>query len=310
VGLLGWLLTKVEWSTIGSQFGRLHYGWILPALLLPAASLSLMSLRWSKVLHLLGTPMSLKNALRLTLVGQFFNSFLPGATGGDIYKISSVICLYPEQKGLAASSVIIDRIFATLALLMVGCFSFLAFSRLWLGLLEKQSLSPSVLVIVCLGGVLVLFLAFLALLKLGRLPKKITESLGTYISSLRAARIHGINTLVPLSGISLAIHLCNFTGAYFLARALSIEVTYLQMLCLMPVILLAILLPISINGHGIREVVIIGFFTVLGIHGQPGASARDISIAFSMLYVAADFCWCLPGAGIFLLGREARSAIA
>ena len=109
--------------------------------------------------------------------------------------------------------------------------------------------------------------------------------------------------MLPLLGLSLAIHLINFTGVYSIARALSIEVTYLQILALMPILLLITMLPLSINGHGLREFVIIGYFTLIQAHSPTGGSARELSISLSLIYVMTDLCWCIPGAVRYLCNR-------
>jgi len=302
-GLLGWLVLKIDWATIGRQLGSLQVCWLLLALAMPAGALYLMSLRWTKIVNLLGLPMEQPELLRLTLVGQFFNSFLPGATGGDLYKISTICGQLSCQKALAASSVLIDRVFATVALLIVGLSSFLGLRSLWLSILGNGNRVPSVAFLLVLAAVLAASVLLLVLLLRGAFSASLSEKIRNTLTTLRHSGLHDRRAVVTLSLSSLVIHLLNFSGAYFLTRALSVEVSYPQMMALMPVLLLAVLLPLSINGHGIREVVIIGYFTILDIHGQPGASPREISVAFSMLYVAMDSFWCLPGAAIFLLRR-------
>lgn len=308
VGLLTWLLTRVEWQAVGKQLANAELGWFFLALAMPAGALAVMSLRWRRVLQLLGISKGFPEVLRLTLIGQFFNSFLPGATGGDLYKITSVCLLHPERKALAASSVVIDRIFATIALGIMGCLSVLGFHKLWLSVFAETKISAP-WVLGALAALAVLCgLGLLALWKTNRIPKGLAGKVQTYLGALGEAQIHHPSAMLPLSLQSLAIHFMNFSGAFFLAKALQIDVSYLQMLSLMPVLLLAVLLPLSINGHGIRELVLIGYFSMLNIHSATSSSARDISITFSMLYVIVDSLWCLPGAVLFLNKRRNQEA--
>jgi len=104
--------------------------------------------------------------------------------------------------------------------------------------------------------------------------------------------------------IALAMHLVIVTVAYFFARALGISMSYLQALIMMPVIALFVMLPITISGHGLRELLLIGYFTEMGVTltGNPGGAVRETAIAFSLIMVANDLLWALPG-GIWYLLR-------
>ena len=104
--------------------------------------------------------------------------------------------------------------------------------------------------------------------------------------------------------LSFAIHITNFSIAYLFARALGISITYLQILLMMPVVLFLVLLPITINGHGLRELLLIGYFTQMGIalSGHPESGAREIAIALSLVLVTNDLLWSIPG-GIWYLAR-------
>ncbi|MGI9089289.1 MAG: lysylphosphatidylglycerol synthase domain-containing protein [Chthoniobacterales bacterium] len=58
----------------------------------------------------------LQAVFTLTWADQFFNSILPGSSGGDVLKIYQVCRLAPDRKAAAASTVFVDRLSAVLAL--------------------------------------------------------------------------------------------------------------------------------------------------------------------------------------------------
>lgn len=308
LGLLLWLASKLERGDIAAQFSRADPLWFSTALCLPGLALMLMAARLSMALGRGGVKLPWPAALRLTLTGQFFNAFLPGATGGDIYKVSVVCTENPGRRAVAASIVIIDRLFALLALLLLGSLSFLSLKKLWISLWPETELSSTAILLPALGlllvGICVGLIVFVGPLS-RRLPITRLRSL---LTELAATGLHRPRTAAPLLALSLLVHLLNFTGTYLAARALNIPLDYLQVLALMPVLLLVILVPVSVNGHGIRELVLIGFFTAFSIGTAEGAGPRELAITLSLAYVAMDCFWCLPGALLFLLTRGARNS--
>jgi biotin operon repressor len=97
--------------------------------------------------------------------------------------------------------------------------------------------------------------------------------------------------------LAFAIHIANFVGVYFLARSLRVDITCFQVLVMMPLVFLFVMLPITINGHGLRELLLIGYFTHLGVHisGQTDIGYRESAVALSLLLVANDLLWSLAG---------------
>jgi hypothetical protein len=73
------------------------------------------------------------------------------------------------------------------------------------------------------------------------------------------------------------------------------------MLEMIPVISIFIMLPITINGHGLRELLLIAYFTQFGatIPGSVAPIEREIAIAFSLLMVTNDLVWAIPGGIVY-----------
>ncbi len=67
------------------------------------------------------------------------------------------------------------------------------------------------------------------------------------------------------------------------------------------------MLPVTVNGHGLREVLLIYYFKSLhiGLTSRPGAEAQEVVVALSVLLVVNDFLWNLPG-GLYYLMRKQR----
>jgi uncharacterized protein (TIRG00374 family) len=73
-----------------------------------AASALLTFYRWWLLVRALELPFGLANAVRLGLVGYFFNTVLPGSVGGDVVKAVG-IAREQTRRALAISTVLFDR---------------------------------------------------------------------------------------------------------------------------------------------------------------------------------------------------------
>ena len=83
-------------------------------------------------------------------------------------------------------------------------------------------------------------------------------------------------------------------ASWLLARAIELDVSYTLLAVVMPLVLVATLVPISIAGFGVREG---GYVALLA---EAGISAGDATL-FSLLNVAALAIATLPGAFALLL---------
>jgi uncharacterized membrane protein YbhN (UPF0104 family) len=89
---------------------------------------------------------------------------------------------------------------------------------------------------------------------------------------------------------------------YVLALGLKIEVSAIDCLVLVPPVILATTLPISIAGWGVREQAMVTVFGLIGVAAQ---SSGVLSILLGLITTAA----CLPG-GLFWLAMADRASVA
>jgi glycosyltransferase 2 family protein len=108
--------------------------------------------RWYLLVRCQGLPLTLGNALRLGMIGCFFNLVLPGSVGGDIAK-AAALAREQSRRTVAVSTVIMDRIIGLWGLAwLVG----LVGTGFWLtGQLDGEAGAKSKLVIEITAGILV-----------------------------------------------------------------------------------------------------------------------------------------------------------
>ncbi|HJT75843.1 MAG TPA: lysylphosphatidylglycerol synthase transmembrane domain-containing protein [Gemmataceae bacterium] len=101
-----------------------------------AISLLITFVRWYVLVRAQELPFTLFNAVRLGLVGYFFNIFLPGSVSGDVVK-AAFLARDQSRRTVAVATVVMDRVLA-----LWGLFWFVAVLGLvfWaLGMLEPST---------------------------------------------------------------------------------------------------------------------------------------------------------------------------
>ncbi|HET6249317.1 MAG TPA: lysylphosphatidylglycerol synthase transmembrane domain-containing protein [Tepidisphaeraceae bacterium] len=92
---------------------------LLGALLVLPISYFITSRRWHLLLEALDIHISQATAFVLNMVGSFYNSFMPGSTGGDLVK-AYYAAKHTTHKVRAVLSVIVDRLIGVIALIILG----------------------------------------------------------------------------------------------------------------------------------------------------------------------------------------------
>ena len=250
--------------------GRLDFSVLLHARdygLLAAAGLALLASmlapvwRWTWMIRVQGLSVPTLTALRFLWLGYFAGMFLPGATGGDLAKAYAACRHQPNAKTRAVSTVFMDRVFGLHSMLFIG-----SVAGSWI-LATGCSLSQASVAwfaVACFAaasvGLLLLFWkpsSGLAIRLLpGRFRSALADSLGRYRRSWG-----------KLLGIWLYSNFCNLLAilSYVLvAAALGTQATLAQVLAI-PLVILAMSLPISPGGLGVGEAVGAALFAEFGL---------------------------------------------
>ncbi|MFO0852504.1 MAG: lysylphosphatidylglycerol synthase transmembrane domain-containing protein [Gemmataceae bacterium] len=74
--------------------------------------------RWYLLVRALDLPFTGRNAVRLGLVGYFFNIFLPGSVGGDLVKAVFIARGQAGRRAAAVATVVADRLFGLFGLVL------------------------------------------------------------------------------------------------------------------------------------------------------------------------------------------------
>lgn len=148
--LIYWLLHsgKMDLSLLTKSFEN-KSAWLVSLSIL-VVNVFLISLRWKKLLELkASSKRPFWGILKLTWIGNFFNTILPGAVSGDLIKVVYAKNMDKNlSKSFLLASVLIDRVIGLMSLFcLLGIFSLIKYS-------ELTSLSPAVIKLVHFNFVL------------------------------------------------------------------------------------------------------------------------------------------------------------
>ena len=105
------------------------------------------------------------------------------------------------------------------------------------------------------------------------------------------------------SRASVAVQVLRILQAWLLGRSLGLDVPLTSYFAFIPIILLVMLLPITVNGFGVSQWAFVWMFTRVGV-------SEANAFALSVLFVALGLVGNLPGGLIYALGPREPAAPA
>jgi uncharacterized protein (TIRG00374 family) len=296
--LIALLVRQVNWTGLATVLSRVNVSVALAASVLTFLLIGMLAVRWQLFLFQQSMHLPYPTTLGLAWAGQFFNSVLPGSTGGDVVKIYQLCRTFPERKAAAAVTVIVDRLSALLAL---GVLAGLALAYGPTIELSKAGLSFRFSWAWMGAALFVVALIALAAWRLLQRSPHWLVRLQHLLSVLRTSFRFNARTLLALA-LALAIHLLNFAIFWLFARALHLELSYGQVLLFLPVVFTLLLMPVTVNGHGLREVLLYFYFGQMHVSlAGTGIGPVETVMSLSLLCVANDLLWALPGGLWYML---------
>ncbi len=301
IALTAYVLKRANPSAVLASAAGADLRWIVVAVALVVIDRALMAYRW---IALLGTIAHARRPplaalMRIFFESTFLGTFLPASVGGDAARAYQLSRLQVPT-GAAVASVLMDRLLGVIAILIMGVLGLIAARGQDLGSIRAIELSLVAAGAVSLVAIVVVFsegAASVARAVGERLPAAPLRHLALELTNATRAygRHHRALGLVLLG--SIAVQILRIVQAYCLGLALHIDAPIATYLAFIPLILLVMLLPVSINGIGPSQAAFVWFFS------RTGVSEAD-AFALSVLFVALGIVGNLPGGLLYAIGRR------
>ena len=247
LSLIVYLVSRMDIGETWSLIGAFDVRYLGPILLLSLSGILVNVYKWSLILKASGLHPPLGRLLRLFWIGTFFNNFLPGRTGGDAVRAYG-IARNAQNRIDAALSVVIDRGLNLMALLGIALLALRV---------SPGQLPEPVRIRLLYGGMGIFAAGLLLAFVLARFSRPKADSrIGRLLGQARATgmallrRPAALLTAAALSGVYQATMILSNYGV---ARGLGLDVAPGAFFYLIPITALITMLPVSLNGLGLRE---------------------------------------------------------
>lgn len=259
-----------------------------------------MALRLKLIFDTSRVGLSFKEVLNLTLIGYFFNNFLPTSIGGDMAKIYYA-GKGSDKKFACVGCVLMDRIAGFLGLTLIATLAFMLLGK------RVEHRETLWIILAILGGLLaILLLAWNRNLAKGFTPIlkiiqffNLDEKLKPLYDELHHYTHHK-HVIMKSIAISIAAQLLVSVAVWLLALSLSCSLNLLDLLLLVPIIGVASMVP-SINGLGVREGSFVYFFkSFIG---------PEKAFAISLLFFAQMLVMSAAGWVVYLTSKQFKGRI-
>lgn len=226
--------------------------YLLLALVLLPLSYLITSYRWHMLMETQDIHMGLGRAFVLNMVGAFYNSFMPGSTGGDLVK-AYYAAKHTNHRTRAVLSVIIDRILGLIALIVLG--GVMAAIQWQIPTCRHVAIISGLLIVATVVGLVAFYNPFLRRATglawfLSRLPMQ-----GQVHHAVEAMELYGHRPWVSILAVVMTfpVHITTIVSATFAGNAFGLPLHWLYYWAIVPVITLVGAIPISPQGVGVME---------------------------------------------------------
>lgn len=294
--LLVLLFRQIDVSSLWTKARNASPVWLAAALGIYGITLLASTWRWHLLLDAQKVQVRRRSLLGSFMVANFFNNFLPSNIGGDVIRISDT-AKYAQSTTRAAAVVLMDRGLGLMALVLVAAVGASLAGAvhpaaipiwpmwLWIGLLVGAAASAPAVFAPAGFGRLLRPLTVFHPEWVGDRIEKLTEVLSRFRAQ-PAALAYCFVWAIFVQGMMVIFY---FAVAY----ALHLGVSLSDLAVIVPISFVVQMLPVSVNGFGVREATFSFYFTRIG---QPIESALLVSLVPQALIML----FSLTGAAVYM----------
>src|SRR4051794_12046668 len=285
VGLLYLLFRRVDVSRLWEVARQASLGWLATAIVLYFVMILASTWRWRVLLRAQHVELPYSVLTRSFLVATFFNNFLPSNIGGDVIRITDTAKV-AGSRTLATTVVLIDRGLGLLGLALMAATGASLMHHMVMG-----RIGPGIL---WAGFGLGAVIATPALL-FPEVVTRLLQPLRVFHQEWVDARLEKLTfALTKFKETPAALAGC-FAGAIVvqailvgfylaIARSMHIPIGFAELAVIVPVSFIVQMVPLSVNGSGVRDAPFGFSFTRLGLPREPALLVSFMGAALIMLF--------------------------
>jgi uncharacterized protein (TIRG00374 family) len=279
----------VDFNSLHFMLSRPTY-WLIAFIMLGISALSC-AIRWHIIVRAQGLSLSLKDLFELTMIGNFFNTFMPGSVGGDLIKAWYVAGHEHQRKTKAVFTVLLDRVIGLAVILFYAAFTLFIHSD-WVS--ERKELQGIAYFLWAFTSASLVIGVIFFLSTKWKAPKnlkwwefiKSKRPIGNIIDSLLLYRNHfsQVSMALILSGVSISgvVWLYAYQG-----QAIGINMDLAHYFFIVPIGLTVSAVPLLPGGIGVGQV---AFFTLFQWANVPNPELGSTLCTLMQVYTILFNC--------------------
>jgi uncharacterized protein (TIRG00374 family) len=246
------------------------------------------SYRWFLLTRVQNLNLNFYEVFELMMIGVFFNTFMPGAVGGDLIKAYYIAGQTPQKKTKAIFTVLADRLIGLVIIVGYSAFTLLFFTE-WVS--RQNELKAVALAIWGFTGLCIFFATIFFSPLWDKL--KWVHSLFNYLSRIEklkkiidaglAYRHHFKIIFYSLLLSAFSIFLTNIMYSLIAAK-LGIDQSMAFYFFVIPLGLTISAIPLLPGGIGVGQVAFYNLFLWLGAPGEQGATLCTVLQIYTILF--------------------------
>ncbi len=306
--LVAYVVWSSDWSAVFDKLKNIETFWLVLLVLSAPAMVAASVWKWRRLLGVYGHEVSFGTLFGMYVAGQFYNNLLPTSSGGDVVR-GELLRRKCGSGHAAYGSIVTERFTGLAVLILLAIVALVEAPAIW---------RHTELVIGVAAG-----LMFALTVMLVVLSRRVTRLLDRRVGHLGPARkalgkVHDFQNslwqyrrhpreLGIAVGFSALFYLLAIASTLVAAESVGQHLDgydiWAVSVCV-PLVLIVTLLPISLNGIGLWEVVFATSFEAMGM-------SRELGLTVALLLRARDLSWSVLGFGLVTVaGLASRSAIA
>ncbi len=273
-GLFIWLIMRQNWDVVIEKASGIPLWVFVFCTVCFLITYWFNTLRWCCLLWTQNIRITIWQAYRINLAGSFASNFLPSTIGGDGFRMIA-IHPYTSRKSISIGSVILDRIINMSAMACLLPAPLIIFGGSLLSIIKSSSgsgVSPALIFI----------------------PKKLQQlfekSFPKIISAFQMWSSKPTSFLYAFLA-AWPSNLVQIVPTWMLVNQLGMQASFWQITAIHTIVYFLSVLPISVNGYGLREVAFITLYTSLGATLEQASTLAVITRFLMVISTVPGAIW-------------------
>jgi len=281
--LFWYLITHTRFSEAVALFSRINTGLFAGSIGVLAAAQFAFIYAWYGVIHKLGLHVPLLRVGTIYFQSLFVNNFAT-FIGGDLFR-GVRLNAHTGKKFETGFSLIISRYMMLYSLVIISGVSLLVFGK---------HLGSAVVTRSAGTGILILSVVYMVIVRVYS-KAHMKKDTNQHMSLLRRITAQAVNNHIVFGEkfsfflwillLNILGHTTGFISVWVLGKSLGLDLSMLKIVAFMPILRLVLMIPISFNGFGLREMSFVTFMTRMG-YNEAEALSMGLSKSLSTVLIS------------------------